>query len=81
MHILQDRGRTSFIQGDACNLPTGLGKFGCVLAGNLICRLARPYDFLNRLPDLVAAGGVLVITSPYTWLEQFTDKVDNSYKL
>lgn len=69
-----DRSRASFIQGDACNLPTNLGTFGCILAANLICRLHAPFQFLNRLAGLVTPGGILVITSPYTWLTQFTDK-------
>ncbi|KAK3591618.1 hypothetical protein CHS0354_013802 [Potamilus streckersoni] len=69
-----DRSRTTFIKGDACSLPSDLGQFGCVLAANLICRLHSPMDFLERLPGLVASGGILVITSPYTWMEQFTDK-------
>ncbi|XP_078672246.1 uncharacterized protein LOC144911774 [Branchiostoma floridae x Branchiostoma belcheri] len=69
-----DRTRTRFQQGDACNLPLDLGQFGCVLAANLICRLPTPFDFLNRLKSLVAPGGVLVITSPYTWLAEFTPK-------
>ncbi|KAH3858737.1 uncharacterized protein LOC127871671 [Dreissena polymorpha] len=68
------RSKTSFIQGDACNLPTNLGTFGCVLAANLICRLHLPFNFLDRMAGLVAPGGILVITSPYTWMEQFTDK-------
>ena len=71
----QDRSRLSFYQGDACNLPSDLGQFGCVLAANLVCRLPNPYQFLDRLPSLVAPGGVLVITSPYSWLEKFTPKV------
>ncbi|EDV24011.1 hypothetical protein TrispH2_002391 [Trichoplax sp. H2] len=69
-----DRSRVHFQCGDACNLPTNLGQFGCVLAANLICRLPDTRAFLYRLPSLVAAGGILVITSPYTWLEQFTPK-------
>lgn len=69
-----DRSRLSFYQGDACNLPSDLGQFGCVLAANLVCRLPNPYQFLDRLPSLVAPGGVLVITSPYSWLEEFTPK-------
>lgn len=69
-----DRSRLSFFQGDACNLPSDLGQFGCVLAANLICRLPNPYQFLDRLPSLVAPGGILVITSPYSWLEEFTPK-------
>lgn len=68
------RDRASFIQGDACDLPTNLGVFDCVLAANLICRLHHPCDFLNRLGDLVVQGGVLVLTCPYSWLEEFTEK-------
>lgn len=69
-----ERGRCTFEQGDACDLRHDLGSFGCVLAANLICRLHAPYNFLRRLSDLVAPGGILIITSPYTWLEEFTDK-------
>ena len=63
------------MQGDACNLPSDLGHFGCILAANLIDRLHTPSDFLDRLPGLVAPNGIVVLTSPYTWLEQFTEKV------
>ncbi|PFX30701.1 hypothetical protein AWC38_SpisGene4501 [Stylophora pistillata] len=72
--IPQDRSRLSFYQGDACNLPSDLGQFGCVLAANVVCRLPNPYQFLERLPSLVAPRGILVITSPYCWLEKFTPK-------
>ena len=65
----------SFQRGDACNLPSDLGQFGCVLASNLLCRLPNPYKFLDRLPSLVAPEGILVITGPYTWMEKFTPKV------
>ncbi|XP_072110758.1 uncharacterized protein [Mobula birostris] len=69
-----ERSRCLFRQGDACNFPEDLGTFDCVLAGNLICRLPDPFAFLHRLPGLVAPGGILVITSPYTWREEFTPK-------
>ncbi|XP_076816014.1 uncharacterized protein LOC143461946 [Clavelina lepadiformis] len=69
-----ERSRCRFQQGDACNLPLDLGKFGCVLAANLICRLPRPADFILRLSSLVAPGGICVITSPYTFLEDYTPK-------
>ena len=65
----------SFYHGNACNLPSNLGQFGCVLAANLVCRLPNPYQFLDRLSSLVAPGGTLVITSPYSWFEQYTPKV------
>jgi len=68
----------SFHCGDACNLPSDLGQFGCVLAANLICRLPNPYKFLDRLPSLVAPGGILVLTTPFSWSEEFTPKVNYS---
>jgi 2-polyprenyl-3-methyl-5-hydroxy-6-metoxy-1,4-benzoquinol methylase len=43
-----------------------------VLAANLLCRLARPQAFIDRLPQLVRPGGQLIITTPNTWLESFT---------
>ncbi|XP_038074631.1 uncharacterized protein LOC119742594 [Patiria miniata] len=69
-----DCSRVQFQQGDACSLPLDLGQFGCVVAANLTCRLQNPYDFLNRLPNLVAPGGILMLTTPCTWLAQFTPK-------
>ncbi len=51
-----DRRRAHFQVGDATNLPGDLGTFDVVLAANLICRLAEPALFLQRLPGLVNAG-------------------------
>lgn len=67
-----DRTRVTFICGDACNLPDDLGKFDAVLLANLIDRLPDPVKCLEKLPLLVKSGGVAVITSPYTWMEQYT---------
>ena len=64
----------SFRHGDAENLPEGLGEFDLVLMANLIDRLKYPRRCLDRLPGLVRPGGRLVITSPYTWLTEFTAK-------
>ena len=63
-----------FERGDACNLPPGLGKFDLVLMANLIDRLPDPAKCLARLPDLINSGGWLIITSPYTWLEEYTPR-------
>jgi putative 4-mercaptohistidine N1-methyltranferase len=71
-----DRSRTQFQQGDAMNLPDNLGKFHVVLMANLIDRLIDPKLCLNQLPELVETGGQLIITSPYTWLEEYTPKVN-----
>jgi len=65
-------GEVRFEQGDAMHLREGLGAFDRVLAANLLCRLTDPGRLLARLPDLVKAGGELVLTTPCTWLEEFT---------
>jgi putative 4-mercaptohistidine N1-methyltranferase len=67
-----EAGRTSFLQGDAMNLPEDLGAFDRVHAANLLCRLPEPQRLLERLPSLVRPGGELVLATPCTWLEEFT---------
>lgn len=62
----------SFFQGDAMDLPAGLGGFDRVHAANLLCRLTEPMKLLARLPGLVMPGGELVLATPCTWLEEFT---------
>lgn len=69
----------TFEQGDACNLRSDIGQFGCVLGANVLCRLPNPLDFLNRLPSVVVPGGIVVLVSPYTWLEEYTSKVNTKY--
>lgn len=69
-----DPARLRFQTGDAHALPDALGTFDAVLAANLIDRLADPRRFLARLPGLVRPGGSLVLTSPYTWLEEYTPR-------
>lgn len=61
-----------FETGDAQNLRTDLGKFDLLTACNLLCRLPRPQLFLQRLPDLLNPGAHLLLTTPNTWLEEFT---------
>lgn len=67
-----NRGRASFEVGDAMDLRADLGSFDLVLAANLICRLPEPLKFLNRLPGLVASGGQLLLTTPFSWLREYT---------
>jgi putative 4-mercaptohistidine N1-methyltranferase len=63
-----------FEQGDACHLRSNLGSFDLILMANLIDRLPDPAQCLARLPDLVTPGGAVIITSPYTWLEDYTPR-------
>jgi putative 4-mercaptohistidine N1-methyltranferase len=66
--------RVRFEQGDACDLRADLGKFNLVLMANLIDRLPDPARCLARIPDLLLPSGWLIITSPYTWMEEYTPR-------
>jgi SAM-dependent methyltransferase len=60
--------------GDALRLPD-LGTFDLVLAANLLDRVKDPRKLLQKvLPKLVRPGGILLLTSPYTWSEEFTPR-------
>lgn len=61
-----------FEQGDAMNLRADLGSFDLVHAANLLCRLTHPQKLIERLHDLVKPGGQLLLTTPCTWLADFT---------
>jgi len=66
--------RVHFMQGDACNLKDLFTDYDLVFAGNLIDRLYDPSLFLDGIATRIRRGGLLVITSPYTWLEEYTPK-------
>ncbi len=66
--------RVLFMQGDACNLKAIYTDYDLVFAGNLIDRLYEPAVFLAGIGQRVLPGGLLVITSPYTWLEEYTPR-------
>jgi putative 4-mercaptohistidine N1-methyltranferase len=68
----RDRQRVVFETGDAMNLRSDLGAFHVVLAANLVCRLPEPLRFIERLTDLVAPGGQLLLATPFSWLPEFT---------
>jgi putative 4-mercaptohistidine N1-methyltranferase len=67
-------GHIRFEQGDACALGADLGTFDLVLMANLIDRLPDPARGLSGLGRLINPGGWLIITSPYTWLEEYTPR-------
>ncbi len=69
-----DRTRVRFDTVDACALPEALEGFDLVLAANLLCRLPRPQAFLQRLPGLLKPGGVALITTPASWMEEYTPR-------
>ena len=68
------RHKVDFFQGDACNLKTVFGGYDLILAANLIDRLYSPKKFLAAVHERLNPGGVLLIASPYTWLEEHTSR-------
>ncbi len=66
--------RVEFFQGDATNLKPQFTNYDLILAANLLDRLYDPRRFLDTIHERLNPGGILVLTSPYTWLEAFTAK-------
>ena len=66
--------KVSFWQADACNLKPIYKDFDLIFAGNLIDRLYDPKKFLDAMATRVNKGGLLILTSPYTWQEASTPK-------
>lgn len=66
--------RVSFAQGDACNLKPIYRDFDLIFGGNLIDRLYDPRKFLDSISNRINKGGLLILTSPYTWQEDSTPK-------
>ena len=64
--------KIKFLQGDACCLPENLGHFDCILLANLLCRLPDPAACLKKMATLTTAGARLVITTPCSWMEEYT---------
>jgi len=66
--------RVRFLQGDALDVPEHLGSFDVILAVNLVDRLSEPKRFLQGLAARTRPGGQLILSSPYTWSELYTEK-------
>jgi len=66
--------KVNFWQADACNLKPIFTDFDLVFAGNLIDRLYDPRKFLEDIATRIRKGGLLILTSPYTWQEESTPK-------
>ncbi len=68
------KNKIAFWQGDACNLKEHFNYYDLVMATNLIDRLYDPMLFLNDISSRINDNGILILTSPYTWLEDYTVK-------
>ncbi len=76
-----DKGRVSFVQGDAANLDAlnlfkTTAPFDAILLSNLLCRLSDPSQCLRQFTEsnkYIQQGGILVIASPNSWMELYTE--------
>ncbi len=66
--------RVDFVCADALSLPPECTGYDLVFAGNLLDRLKSPRQFLASLSQRLNPGGLLVLTSPYTWCVEFTPR-------
>jgi putative 4-mercaptohistidine N1-methyltranferase len=72
-----DRNRVQFRHVDACAPPLEIFGFDAVHMTNVLDRMANPKACLAKMGGrrgFVKPGGILLLTSPYTWLPQFTPK-------
>ena len=71
------REKVNFWTGDACKLkdyePT-IGKYDGVTMANVLCRLPDPVACLDGLEAVVNKGGVAVLVTPFSWLDNFTHR-------
>ncbi len=70
------KDKVTFMQGDACNLKDLYTGYDLIFCSNLIDRLYYPQKFLDDVPKRVKDNGLLVLLSPYTWLEEYTPKAN-----
>jgi putative 4-mercaptohistidine N1-methyltranferase len=74
LDLYKNRNKIEFLQGDATNLDSKIKNFDLIFCSNLIDRLNNPMNFIENISSRLNKNGVLVILSPYTWLEEYTNK-------
>ncbi len=66
-------GAVQFKCGDACHANL-TGKYDCVVALNLLCRVADPLALVQTFEAAVADGGQLILSTPWSWDEKYTPR-------
>ncbi len=74
LELDQHAHKCLFMQQDACNLKARFSGYDMIVAANLIDRLYEPAKFLNNLSERINSKGLLLLASPYTWDEAYTEK-------
>lgn len=71
------RDRVTFFTGDACQMVKSVGEgrqYDAVVLANLLCRVPDPTACLEGLSQVVKPGGVALLVTPFTWLEEYTPR-------
>lgn len=68
------RSRITFQTGDACEMEKLEGTFDGAVVANLLCRVPQPLKVLDGLAAKINPGGVVVLATPFSWLETYTEK-------
>ncbi|MHC4550095.1 MAG: methyltransferase domain-containing protein [Planctomycetota bacterium] len=63
-----------FAVANALDLPFADGRFDTVVALNLVDRVPDPARALDEVARVTAPGGMLLVGSPYTWLDSHTPR-------
>jgi len=74
LDLEQQSNKVQFYQEDACNLSDRHQQYNLIFAGNLLDRLSNPKHFLNSVHNYLVADGILVMSSPYTLLKEYTPR-------
>lgn len=53
------------VVGDALNPPFIKNSIDCIVASEIIEHLTKPNDFVNKMINILAPGGHLIISTPY----------------
>ena len=70
----QTKDKVTFAQGDACNLKPQFTGYDLIFMGNLIDRVYSPRKVLSDMAMRLNKGGLLIVASPFTWLEEYTER-------
>lgn len=74
LNLDQVSSKVTFYQEDACALAHHHQDYDLIFAGNLLDRLYDPKQFLGSIHHHLKEDGILVMSSPYTLLTDYTPR-------
>lgn len=74
LDLAKTASKCEFLQQDASNMKPIFTGYDMIIAVNLLDRLYEPKKFLQDVAHRLNDGGLLMLASPYSWDETFTQK-------